>query len=234
MKLFIGISSVAACTLLAANLTAGSPTAPVIQSINNTIQQETEPLLGDDSINNAEVSQARYYSFSGIVKEITPFFETNGTEVEKSQFVLVENEEGGQEVFLVTEKTLFVSGNEVIVGDKVIGFYDANGPERLIYPPQHDIRVLAVNFPEGRSIKVDYFDENLVSADNQLKLNIAEDTEILSQNGNAYVGGLTNQKLVVIYDFTTRSIPAQTTPIKIIVLSEEEPIIYSHSDPELG
>lgn len=53
-----------------------------------------------------------------------------------------------------------------------------------------------------------------------LKLNISEDTKIITRDGEIFKGGLENKKLVVIYTISTKSIPAQTTPSKVIVLSE--------------
>ncbi|MPN07715.1 hypothetical protein SDC9_154986 [bioreactor metagenome] len=60
----------------------------------------------------------------------------------------------------------------------------------------------------------------MVSADNTIKLNISDATEIISQTGKSFKGDLENRKLVVLYGPSTRSIPAQTNPIKVIVLDD--------------
>jgi hypothetical protein len=70
-------------------------------------------------------------------------------------------------------------------------------------------------------VKVDLFDNDYVSSDNSLKLNISDDTVIVSENGEAFTGELADRKLVVVYGPSTRSIPAQTTPEKIVVLDED-------------
>ncbi|MCC5908814.1 MAG: copper amine oxidase N-terminal domain-containing protein, partial [Clostridiaceae bacterium] len=113
---------------------------------------------------------------------------------------------------------------EIEIGSIVTGYYDANAPMLMIYPPQYSVEVLVVEEEKEKfeSIKVDLFDENLISADNTLKINLSDDTKIISKNGEKFEGDLTNRKLAVTYSFSTRSIPAQTTPTQIIVLSEEE------------
>jgi len=102
----------------------------------------------------------------------------------------------------------------------------------MIYPPQYSIEIIAPVL-EGINIKADKFDNDLLSYDKNLKLNISEDTEILWENGTTInwikqptiselETVLANRQLIVLYSFTTKSIPAQTTPSKIIVLSEQK------------
>ena len=59
---------------------------------------------------------------------------------------------------------------ELEVGAKITGFYDASKPA-MIYPPQYPVEVIAVN--QDDNIKLDVFDQDLVSADGMLKLNIS-------------------------------------------------------------
>ena len=101
--------------------------------------------------------------------------------------------------------------------DMVTGFYDANAPTPMIYPPQLRAIVMAMD-TQYRNVKVDYFDSNLISSDNYLKLNISPYTRMLLVNGQLFTGNPANRDLVVVYGPTTRSIPAQTNPYKIIVL----------------
>jgi hypothetical protein len=68
------------------------------------------------------------------------------------------------------------------------------------------------------NVKLDYFDSQLVSGDGTLKLNISPLTQIILDNGQAFTGNPLNRNLTVVYGPTTRSIPAQTTPYKIIVM----------------
>lgn len=62
------------------------------------------------------------------------------------------------------------------------------------------------------------FDRNLTARDNSLQLNIAGNTNIETLNGQSVNCSLGNQTLLVYYTVTTRSIPPQTTPRRIVVL----------------
>jgi hypothetical protein len=90
----------------------------------------------------------------------------------------------------------------------------------MIYPPQYNAEVLVVESQE-QIVKVDVFDKELISSDNFLKLNLSETTEIVNPDGTAFKGELANRKLAVIYKTATKSIPAQTTPVKIVVLADK-------------
>ncbi|AEG60903.1 copper amine oxidase N-terminal domain-containing protein [Desulforamulus ruminis] len=212
-KVIIGILSAAILSLspvgaFAADTAGVQPANEVraIQPISNQLDTE---------------SRINFHSFSGTVKEVKPYTGADGTAVEGWQYVLTENEQGAQTNFLVTTDTYWVTDTKASVGDKITGFYDANSPALMIYPPQYKAEVMAANLPEGQNIKVDWFDENLISEDNGLKLNLSDKTELVWQNGNSFDGKLTGGKLVVLYDVTTKSIPAQTNPIKVIVLLEK-------------
>ena len=97
----------------------------------------------------------------------------------------VENGSGNLVNFVVSPTTYFVDHVMVIVGDNVTGFYDANAPVPLIFPPQFRAIVMARNTPY-RNVKVDYFNSQLVSSDNNLKLNIAPSTHIVLKNDQAF------------------------------------------------
>ena len=64
---------------------------------------------------------------------------------------------------------------------------------------------------------VAYFNERLLSSENPLQLNISPNTRVTTANGQRYVCGIGNNLLMVYYSATTRSIPPQTTPERIIV-----------------
>mgnify|MGYP003562106654 FL=1 len=128
----------------------------------------------------------------------------------------VDNGMGGSVNFVVSPSTYFVDQEMVAIGDQVSGYYDGNAPVPLIYPPQYRALVMVKDSPY-QNVKVDYFDSQLVSSDGQLKLNLSPFTPILLTNGQAFTRNPTNRNLIVIYGPTTRSIPAQTTPYRIIV-----------------
>lgn len=162
-----------------------------------------------------EINKVSFSSFTGVVTEIN-----ESINIEGMNYVLVESKDSGIANIVVSENTYVLNNTEIKIGDTITGYYDANAPMLMIYPPQYNARVVAVN-PE-ENVKVDIFNEDLVGSDNTLKLNIGDDTEIISEDGTKFDGDLTNRKLVVTYGVSTRSIPAQTTPTQIVVLSENE------------
>ncbi|CAM3206118.1 hypothetical protein FITA111629_09840 [Filibacter tadaridae] len=119
--------------------------------------------------------------------------------------------------FVVAPNTYFVDNVVVGVDDRVSGFYTTNEASPHIYPPSHNARVVS-KYRSDRIVKVDYFDNQLVSSDGLLKINIGPNTKIILQNGQPFTGSLTNRELIVVYGESTRSLPAQTTPSQIVVL----------------
>lgn len=111
---------------------------------------------------------------------------------------------------------------ELKEGDKVVAYTFANKPQKLIYPPQFNPDVVIVETEEVGFVEVDYFFENLTNTYDVLKLNIGENTELLNEKGEKVTAkDLAEKHLVVFYTASTRSIPAQTTPSKVIVLDNE-------------
>lgn len=156
---------------------------------------------------------ANFQSFSGIITMIT------NNDGGCYKLVSVDNEQGMFVNFVVEPMTYFVDHMMVRIGDRITGFYDANVPVPLIYPPQYRAVVMAADSP-NQHVKVDYFNEYLVSSDGQLRLNLSPQTPVLLENGQQFTGNLTNRNLIVSYGASTKSIPALTTPSQIIVMCE--------------
>lgn len=162
----------------------------------------------------------QFISFTGIVKSIRSLdtdIHTGNTGC--VQFFTVESDNGEVVNFYVSRDTYFVRHEVIRIGDRVTGFYDANAPAPLIYPPQFQAVVMN-KVTTNYFVKVAYFDQYLVSEDGQLRLNLSEETKILLENGQLFEGDLRNRNLIVVYGPTTRSIPAQTRPYEIIVLCD--------------
>ena len=139
-----------------------------------------------------------------------------------TMFIQLEGEDGPAN--FVTDFNTFILGDTPEEGDFITGYYLMNMPMIMIFPPQYSVSVIVNG--DFYNIAVDRFDENMVSYDGFLELNIGEDTEIILQNGEPMSAeDLAHRKLVVVYDVATRSIPAITTPQKIIVLFEQFAIL---------
>lgn len=164
------------------------------------------------------IKTSQFATFTGEVKEIKDFNDSD-----ESQFISLENEDGEIANVILKSDTYVINDSKIEEGSTITAFYDVDKPMIMIYPPQYTAEVITVENEETENvnIKVDLFDENLLSADNSLKLNVSDDTEVIFKDGSDFEGELENRKLAVVYDISTRSIPAQTTPIEIIVLSEE-------------
>lgn len=160
----------------------------------------------------------KFKSFRGFITMINDFWiNESGENLGCYKLMTVEDGYGSIVNFVVSPSTYFVDQVMVRVGDRVTGFYDANAPVPLIFPPQFRAIVMAVD-TAYQNVKVDYFNSNLISSDNTLKLNITPFTNIVLGNGQAFSGNPANRNLIVVYGATTKSIPAQTTPYKIIVM----------------
>ena len=159
-----------------------------------------------------------FYSFHGTVTGITDFI-TGQNDLREGcfKFFTLRNESGQIVNFVVSPSTYFIDHEIVEVGDRVTGYYDGDSPAILIYPPQFPALVVAKDNP-NRNIKVSYFNNQLVSQDGQLQLNLSPNTQIILTNSQLFSRYPGNRDLIVYYGSSTRSIPAQTTPYRIIVL----------------
>lgn len=159
-----------------------------------------------------------FTSFHGTITSISDFLGGQNGEGEGCyKFISVENGLEGLVNFIVSPTTYFVDHVMVTLGDQVTGYYDGNAAVPFIYPPQYRALVMVKDSPY-QNVKVDYFNSQLKSSDSRLKLNISPYTPIVLTNGQAFSKNPANRNLIVIYGPSTKSIPAQTTPYKIIVL----------------
>lgn len=160
----------------------------------------------------------KFTAFSGTVTRIE---DLNPGQNEESagcyKLMSVENKDRGPVNFVISPGTYFVNHEMIEVGDEVTGFYDSNAPAILIYPPQYPAIVMEKN-TDYQNVTVDHFNDQLISSDGNLKLNISLYTEVILTNDQSFSKYPRNKNLIVVYGPTTKSIPAQTTPYKIIVL----------------
>ncbi|MFF2753775.1 stalk domain-containing protein [Psychrobacillus sp. NPDC058041] len=178
-------------------------------------QSEEEATLKQQDTSN-------FIKTSGIITDIVKQDETITLTVETQE------KEPQITILKLTDNTLvFNSGttkalkNETFKkGQKIDAYYDKNKPMIMIYPPQISPELVIINDNEKfGNVKVSKFDNKFVSLDNDLKLNIGKETIIVNEKGEKLdQKEITDKELVVFYTVSTRSIPAQTTPSKIIAI----------------
>lgn len=136
--------------------------------------------------------------------------------------------DGDQTNILEISKDTLVFDNtgkkaELKKGDKIVAYTFANKPQTLIYPPKFNPEVVIVETEGAGLVEVDYFYENLTNTYDILKLNISEKTELLNAKGEKVTAkDLAEKHLVVFYTTSTESVPAQTTPSKVIILDDSQ------------
>ena len=168
-----------------------------------------------------ELNTFEYLSFNGIIKEVLDHKELPSLIVENKDnpdnvivFHIPE-----QVILLDQEKQEFIEANSFKAGQEITAYYPGNTPMALSMPPQLTPKVIVANSKEySGSIHVDRFNDDLVSTDGFLKIKLNSEVKIINQDGKETSEDLRNKDLVVFYGAATRSIPAQTTPDKIIVL----------------
>ncbi|SHI55799.1 hypothetical protein SAMN05444401_0994 [Clostridium amylolyticum] len=161
---------------------------------------------------------ANFQAFRGVVIMIDDFLiDEKGGNVGCYKLITLDNGYGAVVNFVVSPNTYFVDHVTLNIGDRVTGFYDGNAPVPLIFPPQFRAIVMARD-TRYENVKVDFFNDELISSDNSLRLNIGPNTKIVLENNQLFNQSPANRNLIVVYGATTKSIPAQTTPSKIIVM----------------
>jgi hypothetical protein len=160
----------------------------------------------------------RFSSFSGTVTMIQDHLVSSDQELTGCfKLISLLGGDGSTVNFVISPTTYFLDSVMVSIGDRVTGYYDVNVPVPLIYPPQYQALIMVKENPY-QNVKVDYFNNQFVSSDGQLQLNISSYTPILLQNHQTFTLSPANRNLLVVYGPATFSIPAQTTPYKIIVI----------------
>ena len=119
--------------------------------------------------------------------------------------------------FIISPATYVIQETRLRIGMNVTAFYDASLPVPLIFPPQYQAVIIGRKSP-NETIYAGFFNNNLVAEDNSLRLNLSRSTEILTSNGQRFNCSPGGQLLIVYYSASTRSIPPQTTPRRIIVM----------------
>lgn len=110
-------------------------------------------------------------------------------------------------------------------GSKITVFTGSYEPTLLILPVQYTANVIIINGDKEGNVNADTYladEEGYTNAANTLNIAAADDTKIVDKDEKEYKGDLDKNDLIVFYGASTKSIPAQTTPTKVVVLGENE------------
>lgn len=137
--------------------------------------------------------------------------------------------------YVSTEDTLVYDsqGNKLSLsdlkeGDLITAYTGSYTPAPLIMPPQYQAEIIVIENPEAETPVFSFADtfimkdDMLAGAGNTLALNMSEDTIVVNREDEETEAELENMDLLVFYDAATKSVPAQTTPLKVVVLGENE------------
>ncbi|WP_342505748.1 stalk domain-containing protein [Sporosarcina sp. FSL K6-2383] len=208
------ISTIALAALLAGSAVGG---------YSAYAQEDIIPIMAE---NEQQVQNTtNYMKATGVVQEIEK--EANGLRL------TIENEDKMVTILRINnESLLFDAGTtnglkqeELKKGAIIEAYYDKNKPMIMIYPATITPEIVIVKNEEVfGEVKVSQFDKDFLSLDRELKLNIGEETPLFNQQGKAIeLKDLQGKELMVFYTITTRSLPPQTPPNKVIALDNLTP-----------
>jgi hypothetical protein len=186
--------------------------------------KEVNPISATATSSFAVEHMSDYIAFKGTIEKVI------NSDNKTSILVKRETSEGEDiALFNFTDKVLLldqksqdlVKYDSFQEGTSVTAYYRRDTIMTMIYPPNITPSVIVVNSSEkASSIEVSKFDDNLLNSEALLKLNVSDKTTIMYKDGiKAEKADLANKDLVVFYNFMTKSLPAQTTPEKIIIIN---------------
>jgi hypothetical protein len=186
--------------------------------------KEVKPITTTNISSFAVEHKSDYIAFKGTIEKVI------NTDNKTSIIVKRESSEGEDiAIFNFTDNVLLldqksqdlVKYDSFKEGTSVTAYYRSDTIMTMIYPPNITPSVIVLNSSEKASnIEVSKFDDNLLNSEVLIKLNVSDKTTIIYKDGiTAEKSDLANKDLVVFYSFMTKSLPAQTTPEKIIIMN---------------
>lgn len=200
--------------------------SPAVARANMNADSNVVP-VSTEVTNMEKVEVQDYMNYEGKVAEIRKNGENLSIHVkeEGDEYGLIFHI--GKDVILLNDETKdFIDKEKLKEGAIITAYYGKNTPMAMSLPGQLIPGVIVVKeSEEPSSIKVSGFNGELVSGENDLKLNISEDTVIVNKDGEKVEKeNIKNKDLVVFYTISTKSIPAQTTPEKIVVIGDRKEV----------
>ena len=165
--------------------------------------------------NRSRVHRQSFLSAEGTIAEIESF----GRSADGCRILIkLENQDGNVTEFVISADTYVADFTTLTEGMEVQFYYRTDVPVPLIYPPRYPAAVVVPKRSDGLFVTVGYFNGALINEEQTLQVNLDSNVEMITPNNQKYLGSPAHHSLVVFYRNSTRSIPAQTTPEKIVVL----------------
>ncbi len=161
----------------------------------------------------------RFESVTGTIVDMVPTRIGNRRANGCMIFVTLEDMNENTVNFVMTPTTFVVDFETLSVGMNCTFWYAADAPAPLIYPPQYNA-VAAAQVKNGQFVDVGFYNMSLVNDSQTLQLNMDGSVDVRTTNNQYFQGSPANHNLAVVYSSSTRSIPAQTTPMKVYVLCD--------------
>ena len=193
------------------------------------IQGDIMVLNGEETDTTAPVETASYISVD--VTVVKTDSDVDGI-IKTTTDVNNKDDQNNTVNLKITDDTLVYDnlGNKKALSDltdgtKITVFTGSYEPTPLILPVQYTANVFIINGDKEGNVNADTYladEEGYTNAANTLNIAAADDTKIVDKDEKEYKGDLDKNDLIVFYGASTKSIPAQTTPTKIVVLGENE------------
>lgn len=143
------------------------------------------------------------------------------------------NAKAGEEEIIINKNMLQMSIDasgemiELLKGDAVTLYVREDTPMVLSLPAQYSPSIIVKTTDDDTSmIDVDSYTKTeegtYINKAGALVLNISDETQIIKLSREMFDGNLDGFDLVVVYNMATFSIPAQTSPLKVIVLNKAQ------------
>lgn len=166
-----------------------------------------------------QFQRSSFASIRGTIVDMVPMRIGNRRADGCMIFASIEDMDGNTVNFIISPSTFVVDYTTLSVGMLCTFWYRTDAPVPLIYPPQYNAVVVAEERNE-RMVDVSFYNTSLVNEDQTLQLNMDGTVELRTTNNQYFQGNPANHNLVVIYETSTRSIPARTTPRRVVVLCD--------------
>lgn len=195
---------------------AVSPTTSVVAQSN----------IDGEAFEVANEEQGMYMTKTGEITEINTENDTYELLVgSMTDGIRVRVQDGTQ--ILNVETLAMLKVEDLKVGMNVTVLIDKNVPMTMSLPPICSVDSVILVNSLNKQVEVAYFNEALINEANTLMLKQSDQTMIQNITGERRVftfDDVKNKEAIVIYTNSTRSIPAQTIPEFIWILSQDTPL----------